>query len=106
MKQREHENPRLAARLREGHYRNLSQFYEEHFGKDPVISFDTVRRAIYEDHQVNYPTLILIMDALGFSPLHASTAPTSGWSFPAQSNRLPIRRVSRPLSSVPDSVSA
>ena len=67
MKRRENENPKLAARLREHHYRNLSQFYEEHFGEDPVISFDTVRRAIYENYRVNYPTLILIMDALGFS---------------------------------------
>jgi ankyrin repeat protein len=66
MKQREHENTKLAARLRE-HYRNLSQFYEQHFAKDPVISFDTVRRAVYEDYRVNYPTLILLMDALGFS---------------------------------------
>ncbi len=67
MKQREHENPKLAARFREGHYRNLSQFYEQHFGKDPVMSFDTVRRAIYEGYRVAYPTLILLMDALGFS---------------------------------------
>lgn len=66
MKERRTENPQLAARLRD-QYRSLSEFYEKHFQKDNVMAFDTVRRAIYEGYPVAAPTLILIMDALGFS---------------------------------------
>lgn len=67
MKRKSQKKNNLEIKLEEN-FKTLSQFWEEKLKDKKLMAFNTARRAIYvDDRTVSTPTLIVLMDALGFA---------------------------------------